>query len=65
MTSSTKAAASRCAGSDPRAVPELDRVCTEVLAAALFKDKRPTRGVAGLFDWRSAGRLSLPGHEEA
>jgi hypothetical protein len=37
---------------------ELDRVGTEVLVAALFRDERPPRGVAGLFDWRSAGRLS-------
>jgi hypothetical protein len=39
-------------------LPELDRVGAEVLVAALFKDERPPRGVAGLFDWRSAGRLS-------
>jgi hypothetical protein len=37
---------------------ELDGVGTEVLVAALFEDERPPRGVAGLFDWRSAGRLS-------
>lgn len=37
---------------------ELDRVGAEVLVAALFRDERPPRGVAGLFDWRSAGRLS-------
>jgi hypothetical protein len=37
---------------------ELDRVGSEVLVAALFRDERPPRGVAGLFDWRSAGRLS-------
>jgi Cytosol aminopeptidase family, N-terminal domain len=37
---------------------ELDRVGMEVLAAATFADERPPRGVAGLFDWRSAGRLS-------
>src|SRR5687768_16121547 len=37
---------------------ELDRVGTEVLVAALFKDELPPRGVAGLFDWRCAGRLS-------
>lgn len=37
---------------------ELDRAGAEVLVAALFRDERPPRGVAGLFDWRSAGRLS-------
>jgi hypothetical protein len=37
---------------------ELDRVGMEVLAAATFADERPPRGVAGLYDWRSAGRLS-------
>jgi hypothetical protein len=37
---------------------ELDRVGMEVLAAATFADERPPRGVAGLFDWRSAGGLS-------
>ena len=37
---------------------ELDRVGMEVLVAATFRDERPPRGVAGLYDWRSAGRLS-------
>jgi len=37
---------------------ELDRVGAEVLVAAIFRDERPPRGVAGLFDWRTAGRLS-------
>lgn len=37
---------------------DLDRVGMEVLAAALFADERPPRGVAGLLDWRCAGRLS-------
>jgi Cytosol aminopeptidase family, N-terminal domain len=37
---------------------ELDRVGMEVLVAAVFSDERPARGVAGLFDWRSAGSLS-------
>jgi hypothetical protein len=42
-------------------VPELsklDQVGTEVLALGLFSDARPPAGVAGLVDWRSAGRLS-------
>jgi len=42
---------------------ELDRVGAEVLVASLFRDERPPRGVAGLFDWRSAGRLSRLMHE--
>src|SRR5262245_31589340 len=37
---------------------ELDRVGMEVLAAATFADERPPRGVAGMFDWRSTGKLS-------
>jgi hypothetical protein len=37
---------------------ELDRVGMEVLVAAIFTDERPPRGVAGLMDWRSAGRVS-------
>jgi hypothetical protein len=36
----------------------LDRVGMVVLAAATFVDERPPRGVAGLYDWRSTGRLS-------
>lgn len=42
-------------------VPELsklDQVGTEVLAIGLFSDELPPAGVAGLVDWRSAGRLS-------
>jgi hypothetical protein len=37
---------------------ELDRVGMEVLVGTTFTDERPPRGVGGLFDWRSAGRLS-------
>jgi hypothetical protein len=37
---------------------ELDRVGMEVLLAAVFVDERPVRGLAGLLDWRSAGRVS-------
>jgi hypothetical protein len=37
---------------------ELDRVGMEVLVATTFSDERPPRGVAGLYDWRSAGKLS-------
>jgi hypothetical protein len=37
---------------------ELDRVGMEVLVGAVFSDERPPRGLAGLIDWRCAGRLS-------
>jgi hypothetical protein len=37
---------------------KLDQAGTEVLMAPLFSGERPPRGVAGLVDWRSAGRLS-------
>jgi hypothetical protein len=36
----------------------LDLVGTEVLVAGLAADERPPHGVAGLVDWRLAGRLS-------
>jgi hypothetical protein len=37
---------------------KLDQAGTEVLVLGLFSDERPPAGVAGLVDWRSAGRLS-------
>jgi len=37
---------------------QLDLAGTEVLVAALASDERPPHGVAGLVDWRLAGRLS-------
>jgi hypothetical protein len=37
---------------------KLDLAGTEVLVAALASDERPPHGVAGLVDWRLAGRLS-------
>lgn len=36
----------------------LDKLDAEVLACALWSDVRPMHGVAGLVDWRMAGRLS-------
>jgi hypothetical protein len=36
----------------------LDLAGTEVLCACLASDERPPHGVAGLVDWRLAGRLS-------
>ncbi len=37
---------------------QLDLSGTEVLVATLASDERPPRGVAGLADWRLAGRIS-------
>ncbi|MCU0691143.1 MAG: leucyl aminopeptidase [Polyangiaceae bacterium] len=37
---------------------QLDGVGSEVLACCVFSDERPLRGLAGLIDWRMAGRLS-------
>lgn len=36
----------------------LDQAGTEVLLACLTTDERPPRGLAGLVDWRMAGRVS-------
>jgi hypothetical protein len=36
----------------------LDLAATEVLVCTLAADERPPRGVAGLVDWRLAGRIS-------
>jgi hypothetical protein len=36
----------------------LDLAATEVLVATLVEDERPPHGVAGLVDWRLAGRVS-------
>lgn len=35
----------------------LDEAPTEILLACLFEDERPVQGVAGLVNWRLAGRL--------
>ncbi|MEZ4446409.1 MAG: M17 family peptidase N-terminal domain-containing protein [Polyangiaceae bacterium] len=37
---------------------ELDALESEVLACAAWEDRRPPDGVAGLCDWRLAGRIS-------
>ena len=37
---------------------ELDTLESEVLACAVWEDQRPSKGVAGLCDWRFAGKLS-------
>lgn len=36
----------------------LDLIGTEILVAGLASDERPPHGVAGLVDWRLAGRIS-------
>ncbi len=36
----------------------LDELDAEVLAAGVYEDVRPVRGVAGLCDWRLGGRVS-------
>jgi hypothetical protein len=36
----------------------LDEHPAEVIACALWSDERPLRGLAGLLDWRLAGRVS-------
>lgn len=36
----------------------LDKLGTEVIVCGLLRDERPPHGVAGLLDWRLAGRLS-------
>lgn len=36
----------------------LDDVSAEVVACGVFRDQRPFGGLAGLLDWRLAGRLS-------
>jgi hypothetical protein len=40
------------------ALGELDSLESEVLACSLWQDVRPMGGVAGLCDWRLAGRIS-------
>lgn len=42
----------------PRALRYLDEVSAEVIACGIYRDERPLVGLAGLVDWRLAGRLS-------
>jgi hypothetical protein len=37
----------------------IDLAPAEVVACSMWEDERPLRGVAGLLDWRLAGRLSI------
>jgi hypothetical protein len=41
----------------PPDLRRLDETPTEVLAAGVFEDERPPGGVAGLVNWRMAGRI--------
>lgn len=36
----------------------LDEASAEIIVCSVFRDERPLRGLAGLLDWRLAGRLS-------
>jgi hypothetical protein len=42
----------------PPELRHLDASPAEVLACSVFEDERPPRGVAGLVDWRLAGKIS-------
>lgn len=42
----------------PPALRHLDEVSAEVVACGIYRDERPLAGLAGLLDWRMAGRLS-------
>lgn len=42
----------------PRTLRNLDEVSAEVVACGIYRDERPLAGLAGLLDWRLAGRLS-------
>ena len=41
-----------------RDLRRLDEVSAEVIACSIYRDERPLAGLAGLLDWRLAGRLS-------
>ena len=42
----------------PPQLRKLDLLGTELIVAAISSDERPPHGVAGLVDWRLAGRIS-------
>ena len=42
----------------PPGLESLDEYDSEVLACTVWSDERPSHGVAGLCDWRMAGRIS-------
>lgn len=41
----------------------LDEATAEIVACGIFRDERPLSGLAGLLDWRLAGRLSRVARE--
>src|SRR4051794_25607192 len=42
----------------PPGLRQLDERGAEVIACGIYRDERPFAGLAGLLDWRLAGRLS-------
>jgi hypothetical protein len=42
----------------PRSLRHIDEVSAEIVACGIYRDERPLGGLAGLIDWRLAGRLS-------
>src|SRR5260221_7290847 len=42
----------------PPDLRQLDETSTELIACSMWKDERPMRGLAGLLDWRLAGKIS-------
>lgn len=42
----------------PPDLRQLDDTGTELIACSMWKDERPMRGLAGLLDWRLAGKIS-------
>jgi hypothetical protein len=42
----------------PPDMRHLDETSAELLACTVWREERPMRGLAGLLDWRMAGRLS-------
>ena len=42
----------------------LDEASAEIVACGVYTDERPLRGLAGLLDWRLAGRLSRLAREQ-
>jgi hypothetical protein len=42
----------------PPDLRKLDETSAELIACSMWKDERPMRGLAGLLDWRLAGKIS-------
>ncbi len=47
-----------------RELHRLDDTPAEVIACSMWSDERPMRGLAGLLDWRLAGRVSKLAREQ-